>query len=129
MKKIVLICYLVAMGIAGYAQTTIPAKKISKQDFETNVNQLQSLIAQNKQEDAKQKWTDLHNMMLSEFAELKLMIKAADDAHNEPDKANYMNVLKSQVSIYSEVVKYKNNLFSDKAALLSNLQRYNQSLL
>jgi len=137
MKSILLAFGLVAVSFtATFAQATASAQAsaqtqsishtatVSKNDFNVKVGELNTIIGQNKPGEAKAKWAEVHNMMLSEFATLKVKIREATDANNETDKTHYIDVLQKQNNTYREIMKLKEDMIANKVQLNAKLNEY-----
>jgi hypothetical protein len=127
MKRILLVCCLIAASCGmTYAQSSAT---VSKTEFTTKAQQLNTLIAANKMADSKTKWDEVHKMILMEFAVIKLKIRDAQNAGNEADKKKYTDVMMSQQLIYNDIIKLKEDLAGNKEKLNAKLVEYTAKMI
>lgn len=120
MKRLLFVCCLVAATCAipnqkAHAQTTV-----SVTDFNTKVNQLDSLIMAGNMTLAQAKWNEVHTMMLSELAVTKNNIATTSGSTS----TSYMTVMQSQQSLYRDIWELKTDLSGNRAPLHAKLQAF-----
>jgi hypothetical protein len=139
MKRILLIgCVLLSAG--AYAQVRVPAQMgtgkaavttltVSKSDFEQRVKQMNDLLAQNKTQEAKAAWDEIHFLIRDEFGLVKQKILESEENNNASDQTKYNTILDNQIEVYNAIIKYRDNLQENKALLYTRLLEYNGLML
>lgn len=144
MKRILLISSLVVASTGAFAQsktpvapaTTSPAVAqqanmtrevslpVSKNNFVEQVKQLDLMISSNKMDDAKNKWNEVANMMMSSLRETAGKMKAANDSKNEEDKKRTMEQMTKQRLIYSETMRLREDMTANREKLNTKLNEF-----
>ena len=123
MKNVLLACLLlVATGSMSYAQA--PRPTASKSDFTTKVNDLNSLILAGNMTAAQAKWDDINKIAINEFGVLKFRIKDDEATGNTADKTHCQALNASQRTLFSDAVALKNNMATNRAALIAKLTSF-----
>jgi hypothetical protein len=139
MKRILLACCLVAAaGSVSYAQGVKPqpvavthdvAPVVSKADFNTKVNQLNTALTSNKTDEARAKWEDVHKLMMDELRVTKYKIRDAMEAKNDADQKKYTDHMMKQRTIYSETLRLKDDMATNKAKMAEKLNEFSATIL
>jgi len=130
MKKIFLICCLVATAnVVGYAQDQKNPKVVSKNDFVINVNQLNTLLDNGKNDEAKIKWTEVHNMIRMEFIAMEPKYINAEKENDTRQMQYYKDIMHNQQKIYQEISTLQNDIKVNKSALCAKLKEFANYIL
>jgi hypothetical protein len=130
MKKTLIITFLMLlMCTIVQAQSGVRATPVSKKDFELSVMKLKASVTQNKIEETKKNWEEVHELMLSEFAAVKSKVMAANEANDEPGKAKYLEIHNRQLALYREIFKAKDNLLPYRQQLFDQFASYVNTML
>jgi hypothetical protein len=95
------------------------AATLSKNDFVAKVSEMTSVLNTNNADAANAKWTEMHQMLLTELGITKHHIFAS-----EATKAHYTDIMLQQRNIYSAMIKLKGDLIANKAAMITNLNSF-----
>jgi len=126
MKKILLICCLmIGANMLVSGQTTT----VSKSDFTQKVSRLNTLLDQNKSDEAKMAWEDVHKMMMSSMTVIKNKMKEAADAKNNKEKEHLTDVFKNQFTIYSGLLKLREKMVENKTPIKTKLNQFGAGML
>ncbi len=125
MKRLLLLCCLFAATCTySFAQSAV-----SKADYTTKVDQLNSLVGANKIDLAKTQWNLVHDVMKTEFKELKAKYHAAVDAGNEAEKTRIMTAVNAQYKVYYEIMHLKEDMATNKTVLAQKLNDFGNLIL
>jgi hypothetical protein len=123
MKNILLACVLLtATSTITYAQAIRPTA--SKSDLVTKQGQLNTFILAGDMTNAQLKWAEINKVVQNEFGVIKFRL--IDDAKSGDmvDKALCLKRNSSQRTLYADMVVQKNNLVTNRAALMSDLNLF-----
>lgn len=100
--------------------------QVSKAEFNTKVSQLNTLLDQNKADEAKIVWEDVHKMMMASMSNIKTKI---NEASSNTDKDKLTNLMKGQFAIYSAVIKVRDNMVQNKTTIKTKLKEFGAGIL
>jgi hypothetical protein len=140
MKRILIACCLLAASASvSYAQgvaapTPVAATKdaapvVSKSDFTAKVTLMNTMLTKNQTTEAKAKWEELHATMMDALRVTKYKIKDAMEAKNDVDQKKYTELMMKQRNIYSETIRMKDDLSTNKVKMNEKLNEFAATIL
>ncbi len=112
MKRILFVCCLLSATCAIPTQK-VHAQTVSVSDFNTKINQLDSLIGAGNMTLAQAKWNEVHTMMISELAVTKQNIATSG--------TSYMATMTNQQSLYRDIWALKDDMTTNRVQLHTKL--------
>ncbi len=132
MKRFFIICCLLA-GTAGYTQAqtaaTPPldvAAPVSKTDFSAKVTELDNLLKDGKQSEAKAKFGQVTDLI---HGELKVVRYKIRDAKSEAEAKTWSEYTQKQRLIYADIVKNANDMTNNRQALIGKLNEFAATII
>lgn len=133
MKRIFLICSLfVAACTAVFAQSapSHPAPTpVSKTEFMAKVSELNALISAENATAAEAKFHEISQLANNEMTILRYKMQDAMDAHNDAEKQHYMEMSKTQRTLFAEALQMKSNMSANKAAINQKLTTFANGII
>jgi len=127
MKKIFLLCCLfAATRVCTFAQAPV---KVTKSEFTEKSSQLNTLIEQNKTDEAKAAWVEIEKMIQKEFAAFEPEFDQAEKNHDDVNKKNLADIIHTQMGIYTQLSLLTVDLTANKVKINDNLKEFADKLL
>lgn len=120
MKNILLACVLLAAtSTISYAQARRPTA--SKSDLVTKQGQLNAFILASDMANAQLMWAEINKVVQNEFGVIKFRLIDDAASGDTVDKALCLKRNSSQRTLYIDMQTQKNNLVTNRAALMNDL--------
>jgi hypothetical protein len=125
MKRILFACIIAAATSAAFAQTAT----VSKTDFISQTNQLNTYITGNQTAQAQTKWAQLDGEMKTFLNATTHNLDVAKAAGNATDIAHYTDVMQHQMQAYNDAGQFfRGDMVQFKLQLKGALTNFSNTL-